>query len=124
MSPGARASTDQLVSAQPGLIPQISGRLTHQRVDEATVFVDHCSDHMYHVYLMRDLLLDETLVQSMAMNGFLPRMVFSQRHIMPVMANLQIRDFEMFAYKTTKSLHSMELEGIIKMALLSAKSKI
>jgi hypothetical protein len=41
MSPGARASTDQLVSAQPGLIPQISGRLTHQRVNGATVFVDH-----------------------------------------------------------------------------------
>ncbi len=60
MSPSAQASTDQLVSAQPGLIPQISGRLTHQRVGGATVFVDHCSDHMY-VYLMRDLLLDETL---------------------------------------------------------------
>jgi hypothetical protein len=64
------------------------------------------------------------LLQSMAMNGFLPCMVFSQRHIMPIMANLQIRDFEMISYKTTKSLHSVELEVIIKMALLSAKSKI
>jgi hypothetical protein len=30
MPPGARTSTDQLVSAQPGLILQISGKLTHQ----------------------------------------------------------------------------------------------
>ena len=36
MSPGARASTDQIVSAQPGLIPQISGKLTHQRVNGST----------------------------------------------------------------------------------------
>jgi hypothetical protein len=43
---------------------------------------------------------------------------------MPIMADLQIRDFEMITYKTTKSLHSVELEVIIKMALLSAKSKI
>jgi hypothetical protein len=122
MSPGARASTDQLVSAQPGLIPQISGRLTHQCVNGAKVFVDHCSDHVY-VYLMRDLLLDETLAAKHGYERFLA-MVFSQRHIMPIMADLQIRDFEMIAYKTTKSLHSVELEVIIKMALLSAKSKI
>ena len=70
MSPGARASTDQLVSAQPGLIPQISGRLTHQRVNGATVFVDHCSDHVY-VYLMRDLLLDETLAAKHGYEWFL-----------------------------------------------------
>jgi hypothetical protein len=70
MSPGARASTDQLVSAQPGLIPQISGRLTHQRVNGATIFVDHCSDHVY-VYLMRDLLLDETLTAKHGYERFL-----------------------------------------------------
>ncbi len=70
MSPGARASTDQLVSAQPGLIPQISGRLTHQHVNGATVFVDHCSDHVY-AYLMRDLLLDETLAAKHGYERFL-----------------------------------------------------
>jgi hypothetical protein len=52
--------TDQLVSAQPGLIPQISGKLAHQRVNGATVFVDHYSDHVY-AYLMRDLTLDKTI---------------------------------------------------------------
>jgi hypothetical protein len=59
MSPGTKALTDQLVSAQPGLIPQISGKLTHQRVNGATVFVDHFSDHVY-AYLMRDLTLNKT----------------------------------------------------------------
>jgi hypothetical protein len=60
MSPGAKALTDQLVSAQPGLIPQISGKLTHQRVNRSNIFVDHYSDHVY-VYLMRDLTLDKTI---------------------------------------------------------------
>jgi hypothetical protein len=60
MSPGPKASTDQLVSAQPGLSPQISGKLSHQHINGATVFVDHYSDHVY-AYLMRDLTLDETI---------------------------------------------------------------
>jgi hypothetical protein len=34
--PGARASLDHLVSTQPGLIPQISGRLTCMQVNGAT----------------------------------------------------------------------------------------
>jgi hypothetical protein len=70
MLPGAQASTDQLVSAQPGLIRQISGRLTHQHVDGAMVFMDHCSDHVY-VYLMQDLLLDETLAAKHGYEWFL-----------------------------------------------------
>ncbi len=52
---------DQLVSAQPGLIPQMSGFLTNMRIWGATVFVDHFSDYVY-VALMRDLSLDETLL--------------------------------------------------------------
>jgi hypothetical protein len=32
--PGARASMDHSVSVQPGLIPQISGRLTSMRIQE------------------------------------------------------------------------------------------
>jgi hypothetical protein len=60
VSSGAKASTDQLVSAQPGLIPWISGKLTHQHVNGATVFVNNYSDHVY-AYLMRDLTLDKTI---------------------------------------------------------------
>jgi hypothetical protein len=60
MSPGARALADQLVPAQPGLILQISGKLSHQHVNGSTIFVDHFSDHAY-ASLMRDLTLDETI---------------------------------------------------------------
>jgi len=59
--PGHCISIDQLVSAQPGLIPQMSGFLTNQRIWGATVFIDHVSDYVY-VFLMRDLTLDETLL--------------------------------------------------------------
>ena len=58
--PGDCVSIDQIVSAQPGLIPQISGYLTNMRIWGATVFVDHVSDYT-HVALMFDLTLDETL---------------------------------------------------------------
>ena len=69
--PGARAFLDHLVSAQPGLIPQISGKLTSLRiVVGATVIVDHYSDHLY-VFLMRDLSLEETLLVQHAYERFL-----------------------------------------------------
>ena len=69
-APGKKTSVDQIVSAQPGLIPQMSGFLTNLRINGATVFVDHYSDHVY-VYLMRDLTLDETLLTKAAYERFL-----------------------------------------------------
>ena len=59
--PGDCISIDQLVSAQPGLIPQMTGFLTNMRIWGATIFVNHVSDYVY-VALMRDLTLDETLL--------------------------------------------------------------
>ena len=59
--PGKRVSLDQIVSAQPGLIPQMSGFLTNLRIMGATVFVDHFSDHVF-VYLMKNHTLEETLL--------------------------------------------------------------
>ena len=64
--PGDGVSVDQIVSAQPGLIPQMSGFLTSKRLWGATTFVDHVSDYVY-VHLMRDLTLDETLLAKEAM---------------------------------------------------------
>jgi hypothetical protein len=60
-TPGKYVSMDQLVSAQPGLIPQMAGFLTNLRLWGATIFVDHFSDYLY-VALMQDLNLDETLL--------------------------------------------------------------
>ncbi len=56
---------DQLVSAQPGLVPQMSGFLTNLRIWGATIFVDHFSDYVFAA-LMRDLTLDETLLAKTA----------------------------------------------------------
>ena len=49
--PGHGTSTDQFVSHQPGLVPQLSGKLTNQRITGATVYVDHVTDFLY-VHLM------------------------------------------------------------------------
>ncbi len=68
--PGAKASLDHLVSAQPGIIPQISGKPTGLQVNGATIFVDHNSDHVY-VFLMRDLTPDETILAKHAYEWFL-----------------------------------------------------
>ena len=46
-SPGAKVSTDQLVVAQPGLVPRISGRHTNERICGATGFFDHYSGYSY-----------------------------------------------------------------------------
>ncbi len=56
---------DTSVSAQPGLVPQMSGFLTNLRIWGATIFVDHFSDYVYAA-LMRDLTLDETLLAKTA----------------------------------------------------------
>jgi hypothetical protein len=67
---GKKASLDQMVSAQPGLIPQMSGRLTNLHIMAATIFVDHFSDHVY-VYLMKDFMLSETILAKHAYERFL-----------------------------------------------------
>jgi hypothetical protein len=61
---------DHLVSAQPGLIPQITGNLTGQHINGATVIVDHHSDHV-DTYLMHNLSLNETLLAKHAYERFL-----------------------------------------------------
>ena len=45
--PGKGTSADQLISAQPGLVPRISGKHTRQRITAATCFLDHYSDFSY-----------------------------------------------------------------------------
>jgi hypothetical protein len=66
----AKASFDQMVSAQPGLILQMSGCLANLRIMAAMAFIDHFSDHVY-VYLMKDLTLSETLLAKHAYERFL-----------------------------------------------------
>ncbi len=49
-APGKCVSMDQMVSAQPGLIPQMAGFLTNLCIWGATVFVDHFSDYVCGTY--------------------------------------------------------------------------
>ncbi len=60
-APGKCVSINQMISAQPGLIPQMAGFLTNLRIWAAKIFADHFSDYVY-VALMHDLTLDETLL--------------------------------------------------------------
>ncbi|EJK58187.1 hypothetical protein THAOC_21711, partial [Thalassiosira oceanica] len=57
---GDGTSVDQIVSAQPGLVPQMHGSLTRDRIWGATTFVDHVTDFVY-VHLMKDFTLEATL---------------------------------------------------------------
>ena len=58
--PGMCTSTDQLVSAWGGLIPQRTGKLMSAKYVGATVFVDHFSDYVY-VHLMKAFKVEATL---------------------------------------------------------------
>ena len=66
IKPGDGVSVDQIFSAQPGLLPQLSVFLTNQRLWGATTFFDHVSDYVY-VHLMRDLSLTKTFPEKIAL---------------------------------------------------------
>ena len=68
---------DQIMSAQPGLIPQMPGFLTSRRIWGCTTFFDHISDFVY-VHLMRDFMVDETIL---AVNAFEKVMTHAQRFV-------------------------------------------
>ena len=57
---GQCVGVDQMISAQPGLIPQEKGNLTRARIWACTVFVDYYTGFVY-VALMRDLTGESTL---------------------------------------------------------------
>ncbi len=50
-----------MVSAQPGLVPQMLGFLTSEQIWGITMFVDHATDWTYR-HLMTSLKLSETLL--------------------------------------------------------------
>lgn len=63
--PGDGTSVDQIVSAQPGLVPIMDGEHTSNRIWGATTFCDHVSNFVY-VHLMRNFTMDETLLAKKA----------------------------------------------------------
>ncbi len=67
--PGQTVGIDQLVSAQPGLVPQEKGNLTRARIWAATVFVDYVTKFVY-VALMTDQTAETTLEAKHAFEHF------------------------------------------------------
>eukprot|EP00804_Cyclotella_cryptica_P006358 CCRYP_010171-RA/>CCRYP_010171-RA protein AED:0.34 eAED:0.25 QI:0/0/0/1/0/0/2/0/539 len=58
--PGQCVAVVQIVSAQPGLVPQDKGQMTRARIWGCTVFVNYATS-LVNVILMRDLGIDSTL---------------------------------------------------------------
>lgn len=58
--PGDMVSCDQLISAQPGLVPQVTGKLSSNRIWGATVFIDHATSFS-HVHLMDQMTTANTI---------------------------------------------------------------
>ena len=58
--PGEVVSVDQMVSPMPGLIAQITGKITNKRYKYATIFVDQTS-HFGYVYLQKTATTEETI---------------------------------------------------------------
>ena len=65
-NPGDGILVDQIVSDQPGIIPQMSEFLTSHRFWGCTNFMDHVSKYVY-VHIMRDLSIYETLLTKEAL---------------------------------------------------------
>jgi len=61
IGPGEVVSVDQLVSPTPGLVAQLTGKLTTKRYKYATVYVDQYSGFSY-VYLQKTADADETIL--------------------------------------------------------------
>eukprot|EP00956_Cyclotella_meneghiniana_P031729 scaffold84308_cov35-Cyclotella_meneghiniana.AAC.1 len=59
-NPGDCIAVDQIVSAQPGIVPQDKGQMTRARIWGVTVFVDY-ADGFVHCVLQTDLGTDTTL---------------------------------------------------------------
>ena len=78
--PGQKVGTDQIFSAQPGLVPQEKGSMTRARIWGATVFVDYAT-RWVKVYTMQDTSGDSTLEAKEAFGlHYMTRNVLPKHH--------------------------------------------
>ena len=63
--PGSGTSCDHIVSHQPGLIPQLTGKPTHERFWGSVLYVDHATDYIFN-HLIRGTSSQETFESKMA----------------------------------------------------------
>ncbi len=90
--PDDGVSVDQIVFAQPGLIPQMSGFLTSRHIWGCTKFCDHVSDFVY-VHLMQDYTLDETILGVKAFEKVMAQANRIIKHYHANMVHLLIKVF-------------------------------
>ena len=113
---------DQLVSAQPGLIPQMAGFLTNLRIWGATICVDHYSDYVY-VALMQDLGLDKTHLQNRLLSVMQVILGFLLFPIEQTTVVSQMLDFKKQLRMQISPLLFVQLVHIIKMVSLNGASR-
>jgi hypothetical protein len=77
--PGDTVSVDQLVSPTPGLVAQLTGRLTTKRYKYATVYVDQFSGFSF-VYLQKSSDADETILGKKAFEAMCRQHGITVRH--------------------------------------------
>ncbi len=79
VQPEDGTSIDQIVSAQPGLIPWMAGFPTSNRIWGTTFFCNHVSNFVY-VHLMRNFTLAETLLAKHAYEKVLVKAGRTAKH--------------------------------------------
>ncbi len=121
-APGKCISMDQLVSTQPGLIPQMAGFLTNLRIWGATVFVYHFSNYVY-VALMQDLGLDKTLLVKLAFERHANDGGISISSYQADNGHFADAGFQKAINDVHQSITFVQLVYIIKMGLLNAVSR-
>ena len=63
--PGSGTSCDHIISHEPGLIPQVTGRLTHAWYAGAIIFSDHYLDYTY-LHMITSTSTEETMIAKRA----------------------------------------------------------
>jgi hypothetical protein len=119
---GKCVSTNHMISAQPGLIPQMAGFLTNLRIWAASIFDDHYSDYVY-VALMRNLTLDESLLAKSSFEQHGNEGGIISVPIVWIMVDLLTLNFSKQSRIATRKSHTAPLELIIKMGFLKEESK-
>jgi hypothetical protein len=76
---GDGVSVDQIISAQPGLIPQMAGFLTSKQIWGCTTFVDHIINYI-HFHLMKDFTTMETLLAKLTFEKLCAKANCSIKH--------------------------------------------
>eukprot|EP00957_Ditylum_brightwellii_P170724 12994893-Ditylum_brightwellii.AAC.1 len=60
INPGDGTSADHIISHRPGLIPQVTGRHTHENFGGAVTIVDHATSFDY-LHLIKGVTVDDTV---------------------------------------------------------------